>query len=173
MISETKLLSTVEALLGKIPRNLNAESVVRQLNTLSENSNVPLSEYGYVMWALEHAGMAGIYRGQLSDPYLMRGYADEAKKYKDDMPSLLVNAGEYVEKVFSVMQEPDLCMERLAGMSFPYVLFVLFAAQGHSDVVDRYKTETEELLKRYPGTLDKLPEHFRDTTKEALNADTE
>jgi hypothetical protein len=64
-------------------------------------------------------------------------------------------------------------MERLAGMSFPYVLFVLFAAQGHSEVVDRYRTETEELLKRYPGTLDKLPEHFRDTTKEALNADTE
>lgn len=132
-----------------------------------------LSEYGYVMYALEHAGMGGIYHGRLSDPQLMEGYAKDARKYKEDMPTLLINARDYASRVFDVIQEPDLILPRLEGMSFPYVLFVLFTVLGQPAMVDCYRTDTMELLARYPGTLDALPENIKNHVQEALNADSE
>lgn len=156
-----------------VPKNLNAASIADQLNALEQSNNVTLSEYGYVMYVLEHAGMGGIYHGRLSDPQLMAGYAQEARKYREDMPTLLVNAKKYAEKVFSIVLDPDLFLPRLEGMSFPYVLFVLFTALGQPDMVVGYKTATAELLSRYPGTLDLLPENIQKLTQEALNADSE
>lgn len=155
------------------PKTFNAENAANQLNALEQSQKVQLSAYGYIMYALEHAGMGGIYHGRLSDPQMMEGYAREAKKYKEDMPTLLVNARDYASRVFSVIQEPDLILPRLEGMSFPYVLFVLFAALGQPSMVDIYRTETQELLARYPGTLDALPENIQKLTQEALNADVE
>lgn len=126
------------------------------------------------MYVLENAGLGGIYHGRLSDSSLMRGYVDMAKKMRDDLPGLLVNAKEYAEKVYSVIQDPALCMPRLEGMSFPYVLYILFTATGNSTMVEQYTIETQELLERYPGTLDKLPESFKQATQEALaNANSE
>lgn len=132
-----------------------------------------LSEYGYVMYVLEHAGLGGIYHGRLADPQLMKGYATEARKHKEDMPTLLVNAKNYSERVFNVVQDPELFLPRLEGMSFPYVLFVLFAALGQPGMVDAYATEAREMLARYPGTLDALPGNIKNATLEALNADSE
>ena len=118
MISQDKLRQTIQSLLdGAVPKNLNAESIANQLSTLESSYGVELSEYGYVMYVLEHAGVGGIYHGRLSDSQLMDGYAQAARKHKEDMPSLLVNAKNYAEKVFSVIQEPTLLMPRLEGMS--------------------------------------------------------
>ena len=137
MISQETLQQVIAQLLTTaVPKNLNATSIADQLNALEQSNNVTLSEYGYVMYALEHAGMGGIYHGRLSDPQLMAGYAQEARK-------------------------------------FPYVLFVLFTALGQPDMVDGYKIATAELLSRYPGTLDLLPENIQKLTQEALNADSE
>lgn len=141
---------------------------------MENSNNIQLSEYGYVMYVLENAGLGGIYHGRLSDPILMKGYVDTAKKMRDDLPELLVNAKEYAERVFNVILDPELCMPRLEGMSFPYVLFILFASTGNPAMVEQYTVETRELLSRYPGTLDKLPESFKQATQEALaNADIE
>lgn len=172
MISSEKLKQTIQSLLdGAVPKNLNAESIANQLAALETSYGVELSEYGYVMYVLEHAGVGGIYHGRLSDSQLMDGYAKDARKHKEDMPSLLINAKNYASNVFSVIQEPSLFLPRLEGMSFPYVLFVLFTALGQPEMVDAYKTETQELLARYPGTLDLLPENIKNRTLEALSAD--
>ena len=174
MISQDKLQQTIQSLLdGVVPKNFNAENVAAQLRALETSNGVALSEYGYVMYVLEHAGVGGIYHGRLSDSQLMDGYAQAARKHKEDMPSLLVNAKNYAEKVFSVIQEPTLLMPRLEGMSFPYVLYVLFSALGQPEMVEAYRTETQELLARYPGTLDMLPENLKNKTMEALSADIE
>ena len=174
MISSGKLLQVLRTILDQqVPKNLNADNIAEQLAALEESENVQLSEYGYIMYVLEHAGLAGIYHGRLSDPLLIKGYATEARKHKEDMPTLLVNAKNYSAKVFSVVQDPDLFMPRLEGMSFPYVLFVLFSALGQPGMVDAYATETKEILARYPGTLDALPENIKNATMEALNADSE
>ena len=174
MVSAEQLLTTLQQILDqKVPKNLNAENIAGQLAALEQSENVQLSEYGYVMYVLEHAGVAGIYHGRLSDPLLINGYATVARKHKEDMPTLLVNARRYAEKVFQVVQDPDMCMPRLEGMSFPYVLFVLFSALGQTDMVGSYQTETRELLARYPGTLDALPENIKNATLEALNADSQ
>ena len=174
MISQDKLRQTIQALLdGVVPKNFNAENVASQLEALEASNGVTLSEYGYVMYVLEHAGVGGIYHGRLSDSQLMDGYAQAARKHKEDMPSLLVNAKNYAEKVFSVIQDPDMFMPRLEGMSFPYVLYVLFTGLDQPYMVEDYKTETQELLARYPGTLDLLPSNLKNKTMEALSADTE
>jgi len=174
MISPETLLQTIRQLLNAAtPRNLNAANIANQLNALEQSQNVRLSEYGYVMYALEHAGMGGIYHGRLSDPQLMEGYAKDARKYKEDLPVLLVNAKEYAEKVIQVVQDPDLIMMRLEGMSFPYVLFILFTVLNQPGMVEPYRTETLELMTRYPGTLDALPENIKNHVQEELNADSE
>ena len=173
MISEAELKQVLDSLLGHaVPRKLNIESIAQQLSVMEQTKNTALSAYGYAMYALEHAGLSGIYHGRLADPTLMEGYASDARKYKEDMPTLLVNASKYADKVYSQILDPDLCMPRLAGMSFPYVLFVLFAGTGHPEMVYQFKDETQEVLDRYPDTLALLPENFITATKEALaNAD--
>lgn len=174
MISPELLTETVRSLLNRaVPKNFNAESVAAQLEAMEQSRSVTLSCYGYMLYALEHVGLAGIYHGRLSDPNVMEAYANEAKRLKDDFPALLVNAKKYAEKVFLVVQDSDLYMPRLEGMSFPYVLFVLFAALGDISMVEQYKTETKELLDRYPGSLDLLPENIKNATMEALYADPE
>lgn len=173
MISEAQLQQVLDQLLGHaVPKKLNVESIAQQLSALEDTNRTQLSEYGYAMYALEHVGLSGIYHGRLADMSIMDGYAKEAKKYKEDMPVLLVNASQYADKVFSVVQDPDLCMSRLSGMSYPYVLFVLFAGTGHPEMVMQFLEETREIMDRYPDTLSMLPENFQTATKEALaNAD--
>ena len=62
MISPETLLQTIRQILNAAtPRNLNAANIANQLSALEQSQNVRLSEYGYVMYALEHAGMGGIY----------------------------------------------------------------------------------------------------------------
>lgn len=153
------------------PKTANPERIADSLNKASDIHGVALSAYGYIMWVLEHCGISAITRGGLSMQANIDAYAAVAKKYKEDMPMHIINASNYVDKVFNTIQDPELCMVRLEGMSFPHVLYVLFAAAGQSDIVANYKTEIEEHLKRYPGSLDLLPEKFKSVGREVLNAD--
>ena len=131
-----------------------------------------LSSYGYVLWVIEHGGPAAVYRGALMAAPSMEAYAQAAKAHKDDTPVLLINAGKYVDRVFSTIQDPELCMERLEGMTYGYILYLLFAASGQESMVERYKEDAHEHFKRYPGTLAALPESFRAAGEEALRANT-
>lgn len=146
--------------------------IVQQLNDLSRVHDVELSSYGYIMYVLEHIGLQGIYRNGFTYTNLMTGYAETARKYKEDMPLQLVNASKYVESVFNQLIDPDLCMKRLEGMSFPYVLYVLFTGAGQPDMVAQYRPEIEEQLRRYPGTLTLLPEKYKAVGEEVLNANS-
>jgi hypothetical protein len=97
----------------------------------------------------------------------VKGYVEDAAKYRDDMPAMLLNAHTYVTSILANVADLETALKHLEGMSFPYVLYVLFAGSGQSDVVERYRPEAEEQLKRYPSTLDLLPESYR-KVKEAL-----
>lgn len=166
------LLQTIRRILDNaVPKNLNADNIVEQLSAMERSYNIALSEYGYIMYVLEHAGLSGIYHGRLSDASLITAYAKEACRYRDDLPTLVVNAKAYSERIYSVIQDPDLCMSRLEGMSFPHVIYILFSAIGNPEMAEQYKTATKELLARYPGTLDLLPETFQTAVKEAISAD--
>lgn len=133
-----------------------------------------LSEYGFIMSALEQVGLQGIYRGQLGSAPAIKSYGETARRYKEDMPALVLNASKYVSSVFNTIQDPELCMERLAGMSYPYVLWLLFASQGQPEIAECFHKEALEHYRRYPGTAELLPERFQTAVKELLaNADTE
>lgn len=126
------------------------------------------------MFALERIGVAGVYRNQLSSGQLVKEYAETARRYKEDMSTQLMNASKYVTSVFNTMQDPDMCFPKLEGMSYPYVLYVLFASQGHGDMVECWKKEATEHYRRYPGTVDNLPDNYKNVVEELLNdADTE
>ena len=71
------------------------------------------------------------------------------------------------------MSEMDTCFKQLEGMTFPYVLYIMFAGSGQKDIVARYRTAAVEQLKRYPSTCDRLPESFRKVAEELKNADTD
>lgn len=174
MISEQSLSTTLSTVLGNCYHMTQAmlTKITQQLNDLSTTHGVELSSYGYVMYVLEHIGLQGIYRNGFAYPNLMTGYAETARKYKEDMPIQLVNASKYVESVFNQLVDPELCMTRLEGMSFPYVLYVLFAGAGQPDMVEKYRPEIEEQLRRYPGTLALLPEKYKAVGEEVLNANS-
>lgn len=153
---------------------MHPERIAELLTDAEASSGVSLSAYGYVMWTLEHCGLSEIPRGALARPSSVHGYMEDAKSFRDDMPKMLLNASRYSDKVFNTLEDLDSCMYRLEGMSYPYVLYILFAAAGKGRLVAKYRTETQEQLRRYPATLDKLPELFREAGKELLeDANTE
>lgn len=173
MISETKLKTTMQQILGSLVSDSFPFSTVAEKLTESEmNCLLDLSEYGYVMWAIDHYGHKCAYKNLMAAQRTIDGYTMDAVKYRDDMPMMLLNAHTYVNKLLANVADIDICLKQLEGMSFPYVLYVLFAASGQEDVVARYKPEIEEQLKRYPSTLDLLPASYRDVKKGVLNAST-
>ena len=125
------------------------------------------------MWVIEHHGLRGVYTGMLHAPASFDGYAKEARKQRDDMPLMLVNAGTYVNSVFNTIQDPTMCMTRLEDMTFPYVLYLLFAAGGQKEIVSQYFDATAEQLRRYPGMLEALPESFKEAGEEVMHAGLE
>ena len=132
-----------------------------------------VTAYGYVMYALEHHGSMCAYNNVFSSDACVKGYVDSARKYKEDMPALLLNAHEYVSKMLVNIPDIDVCLKQLEGMTFPYVLYVLFAGGGNADTVRRYRPEMEEQMRRYPSTLDALPESYRTIGEEVIHADTD
>lgn len=171
MISEQSFKQTLQSLLGShVSSKTDCAKIAANLNKASQHNEVELSSYGYIMWVLEHGGPAAIYKRALQYPAMMEEYAQAAKAHMEDTPVMLVNAGKYVDKVFTTIQDPDLCMERLEGMTFPHILYLLFAASGQKELVAKYQAETHEFFKRFPGTLKALPESFRLAGEEVLCA---
>lgn len=142
------------------------------MNKAEEESDIRLSPYGFLMWAVDHYGYKSLWKNVVSSPKAVNGYAADAVKLRDDMPVMLLNAQVYVTKIFSNVADIEMCFKHLEGMTFPYVLYVLFAGSGQEDMVERYKPEMEETMKRYPSTLDLLPESYK-KVGEAFNANAE
>ncbi len=151
------------------PRQSNLKRLANSLNTASEASRTELSSYGYIMWVLDHHGIRGIQRGALQYTTSVDGYVTDAIKHKEDITIHLVNASQYVDKVVNTIQDSSVAKVKLAEMSFPHVIYLLFASAGQQAFVEEYRGALKEHLKRYPGTLEKLPESFRQAGEEVLN----
>ena len=169
MVSADKLRETMTSIMGdSVPPDFPCTRVAEMLRKFEDDSGLELSEYGYVMWCVDHFGWQCAYKNLMASDKVVQGYMDEALKYMLDMPILLVNAKKYLGKLLGNVADFDTCMKLLEGMSYPYILYTLFAGIGQADRVAKYRTQMEEQLKRYPSTLDKLPESFRKAGKEVL-----
>lgn len=173
MVSENSLREEARNLLGEYaPDDFPYGRIAEQLSAEEVKWDIRLSPYGFFMWAVDHYGYKSLWKNVAASQAVVGGYAADAAKLRDDMPVMLLNAREYVTKIFSNVADVDTCFRHLEGMTFPYVLYVLFAGSGQADMVSRYRAEMEEMIHRYPSTLDLLPESYR-KTGEALNADAE
>lgn len=148
------------------------DRIASLLNNVQRSKDIRLSAYGYIRWVVEHYGYKAAYPNIINSAGTVDGYANEAAEMRDNMPVLLLNAADYTAKVTGHGMPMEMCLEQLEGMSFPYVLYILFAGGGHKDEVAKYKEETAEVLKRYPSLLDKLPDSYKKTGEE-LNAHPE
>jgi len=174
MISAESLRKTATEILGQyISNGFPYQEVAEKLSRMEEDNNILLSPYGYIMWALDHYGYKCAYKNVLASSGALTGYLEAAKKFRDDTPALLVNAHTYVTKLLSNVADMNICFSKLEDMSFPYVLYTLFAASGQDDVVSRYRKDMVEQMRRYPSTLDLLPESYRNVGKEILDADAD
>lgn len=173
MISAESVKQTVIELFGNvIPAKCNFEKIAQELNDYQERYGIKLSEYGFAKFMFDLYGVKSLYTTMGISAQTVQKYAETAVRIRDDMPSLLLNCSKYVQKLFNVITDTDLCFKQLEGMTFPYVMYVLFAGSGKDDLVERYADEFNEQMMRYPSTLDKLPQQFR-LAEETENADTE
>lgn len=164
-----KLKATAHELLGNaVSGDIDWDLMADRLGTAATTAGVEPSAYGVIMWAVDHHGFKAVWKNILSSQAVCEGYVADARKLRDDMPAMLVNAHTYVSKLLANVADFDICLNQLEGMSFPYVLYVLFAGSGQEELVARYRPEAAEQLKRYPSTLDLLPESYR-KVKEALD----
>lgn len=174
MVSASKLRETMTSLMSEcVPAEFPFDKVAAKMRQFEDDNEIRLSEYGYVMWAVDHYGWKCAYKNLMASDDVVQGYMDEALKYMLDMPILLVNANKYLSKLLGNIANFETCLQLLEGMSYPYILYTLFAGIGQADRVARYRPEMEEQMRRYPSTLDKLPESFRKVGEEVLdeNAD--
>ena len=172
MISEEDLRQTAKSLLHEfVPDDFPFGKTAQALTDAELENNIRLSPYGYIMWAVDHYGYKCAYKNVLASDNVLKGYVDEAVKLKEDMPAMLLNAHTYVSKVLSNVPSLETCFKHLEGMTFPYVLYILFAGSEQGDVVSAYKPSLAEHMRRYPSMLDLLPESYRKVGEEVLNAD--
>ena len=142
-------------------RRLDPEKLATMLNKHGESNGVRLTLYGLIKWAAERYGGNALYENVLMSDKTVSGYAATAKHYKEDMPAALVNAGNYMKALSSQIGDMETCIRQLEQMSFPYIIYVLFAGAGQADLVSGYRSALEEHLKRYPSTLDMVPERYK------------
>lgn len=167
-----ELRQTAQQLMGQYsPDDGRLSEIADRLSDRERESGVTLSAYGFIMWAFDHYGFKCAYKNMLGAEQTVAGYADEAVRLRDDMPAMLVNAHMYVTKIMSNVADMDTCFRQLEGMTFPYVLYVLFAGSGQQAMVERYKEQTREQLRRFPSILDSLPETYKAVAKEFEDAD--
>lgn len=149
--------------------------VAQRLTELEEANSMTLSPYGYIMWAVDHYGYKCAHKNCLASDKVLQGYAADALKTRDDMPAMLMNAHVYVTKVMSNVADMGMCFRQLEGMTFPYILYILFAGSGKQSVVAGYREKAKEHLRRYPSALDLLPDAYKALASELgdSNADAE
>lgn len=113
------------------------------------------------MYLMEKFGHHALYQNVINSSEALKGYVEQAKSYKEEMPLNLLNASEYTEKILGAIPDMSLAVARLVTMARPYVLYVLFKAVGQDEYVKEFKHDFEEVLRRYPSTLDNLPGMYR------------
>jgi|LSQX01.2.fsa_nt_gb hypothetical protein len=161
MHTEETVSEELAKILGRTPGKLNPGDVADVLNKQEESKNLKLTVYGLFMWAVDKHGEKALYGNVLGNPGNIASYAEEARNIRDDFPVLLVNAGLYAEKLMATILDIGLCIEKLKIMSYPPILYVFFAGAGLKDYVEQFKKDFTEHMKRYPSSLDKLPESYR------------
>lgn len=170
MISEQELRSEIYKFLGdKTPRNIQIDKLHTLICTKEKENNVVFSVYGYIIYVLENYGSKALYANVLTSEKAVSGYFKEYTKQRDDMPLLLLNARDYSEHVLETIPDIDLCIKKLTGMSYPYVLYILFKGSDQGNFVEEFKESTQELLKKYPSILSKLPDRYKKVGEDIMN----
>ena len=171
MISEEELKEAVAAVLGSVESGVRFGDLADGLNSASRERSIRLSAYGFAKWAVERHGGKALYRNVLSSQDNVAGYVNAAVRYRDDMPSMLLSAHEYAEKLLANIGDVEICLKQMEGMSFPYVMYILFAGSGQPEIVECYRDEAAEHIRRYPDTLALLPEGFKAIGRALEDAD--
>lgn len=174
MISLEQIQKELQELHSNALRNLDQDKLLSQLNKYAESSGVVLTFYGLLKYAAERYGGNALYENVLLSDKTVSGYADAARHYKEDMPAALVNAGNYMKALSGQIGDVEMCIKQLERMSFPYVIYILFAGSGHEKLVEQYRPAAAEHMRRYPSTLDLVPERYKvdPNRQEGQHADT-
>lgn len=143
------------------------------MQAASERDGVRLTLYGLFRWAADKYGSKALFGNVLTSEQTVDGYSKAARLIRDDMPAAVVNAGNYLKSLTQQMGDIALCMSQLSRMSFPYIIYVLFAGAGMQKYAAQFRGEFEEHMRRYPSTLDALPERYRLAGREETDADAE
>ena len=161
MVSQEQIAKEIAELGYPQLKRLDPARIAKSLDTWAKTYGISLTFYGLLRWAMDKYGGKALYENVLASDSTAKGYADAALHYRDDMPAAIVNAGNYLNALSSQLGEIELCLKQLEHMSFPYIIYVLFAGAGQQAMVPQYKGAYEEHMRRYPSTLDKLPERYR------------
>lgn len=149
---------------------IDPEALAKTLNEQEEEHGIRLTVYGLVRKALESRGFNAAYNSNIVCLSNVVAYRDAAIGYRDDMPVALVNAGQYLQALTSQIPDIDICIKQLERMSYPYIIYVLFAGSGQKELVERLRPKFVEHMKCYPSTLDKLPEAYQKVAQEVDDA---
>lgn len=170
MISETQVREALQEMLGvHAPKDYPYAVISDNLSLVAREKRIRLSAYGFFKWSIERYGTMAMYKNICGSLKAAEAYGTDAEEIRDSMQSLLINASEYVAAVFGTIADKTLRMEKLEDMSVPYVLYIFFAAGGQEVLVQKYRKDAEEQLRRYPCLLDKLPDIAR-KIEEVLHA---
>ena len=150
---------------------LNSASLARQLNKWSEQCKIRLTFYGLFRWAVDKYGGKALFENVLLSDTAASGYAAAAVHYREDMPAAIVNAGNYLNALSAQMGDIEICLRQLEHMSFPYIIYVLFAGAGQEAMVEQYRPAFVDHMRRYPSTLESLPERYRNISLEGEDVD--
>ena len=164
MLSESELMGSLRTLLGRHAektRPTQLREATERINRLEDQHGIRVSPYGLVRWAIDRYGYRAGDSSMAVSRQVIDGYVEEAVKLRDDMPCMVLNANEYLERLASNMGDMETVLGHLERMSMPYILYVLFAGAGMPEYAERYRQDAAEHLRRYPSTLDLLPEPFR------------
>ena len=168
MISEDQLTNDVVSILHRLPNGMPVKKIVDMLRKYERDKDIKLSCYGYVMYVIEHRGVQAFWSSVIGSEKTVKAYCDDAVNLRDDLPGLLVNASEYLSKVMARIPDREMALEYVAGMTFPYVLYLLFEGAGQHLLSVKYLQEAEEIAKRYPSAFDKLTDAYREAGKKLV-----
>jgi len=162
MISEDLLTNEVVSLLHRLPNGMPVKKIVELLQKYERDNEIELSCYGYVMHVIEHRGVQAFWSSVIGSEKSVKAYCNDALDMRDNIPELLVNAGEYLERVMERIPDQEMALSYVEGMTFPYVLYLLFEGAGQHLLSAKYLQEAEEVAKRYPSAFDKLTDSYRE-----------
>ena len=162
MISEDRLTNEVVSILHRLPNGMPVKRIVEMLQRYERDNAVVLSCYGYVMHVIEHRGVQAFWSSIIGSEKSVKAYCDDALDMRDNLPELLVNASEYLSSVMERVPDQERALKCVEGMTFPYVLYLLFEGAGQHLLSAKYLQEAEEIAKRYPSAFDKLTDSYRE-----------